>query len=145
MIFHHVNKLLRTQMETRSAFPMAKARNMWIKIFWFKSLRNQRAFVTSSQGLSHSGTRCVSLSHEKLSDWWRDILSSDASSLWSAFVRAAANDLKSINTRDSIENTFPRDVEMQWHMCRAFALWPQCTNYMQETDVINDGFVHRSK
>lgn len=56
------------------------------------------------------------------------------------FVRAAASDLKSINTRYSLKNTFPEDVKMQPHMCHAFAVWTLCIITCRKHDAINDGF-----
>lgn len=147
MIFHHVNKLLSTRLETRSAFPMTKARNrpMWINIFGFRSLRNQRAVVTSPQGLSHFGMRCVSLSHEKLCDWWGDILSSGASSLWSALWEQLQTIWNLLTPATLLKTHFHGMWKRSDTCARASGVWPRCTNYMQETDVINDGFVHRSK
>lgn len=56
------------------------------------------------------------------------------------FVRTAASDLKSINTRYSLKNTFPEDVKMQPHMCHAFAAWTLCIITCRKHDAINDGF-----
>lgn len=56
------------------------------------------------------------------------------------FVRAAASDLKSINTRYSLKNTFPEDVKMQPHMCHAFAEWPLRIITCRKHDAINYGF-----
>ncbi len=112
-VFHRVNKLLSTG-DTRSDFSWQKWETCRQIFSRLSPWGNQRAVVTSWRAVF--GDEPTAL---RVSVPWRGLWQMKGTSFIRCFftlkhfVRTAASDLKSINTRYSLKNTFPEDVKMQ--------------------------------